>query len=123
MRAAVATVLLLCGLSQISCREKPELGPLFEDKIVALSFSTPADAGNDPPGSTVATVTPGLKCVGPYDTYDVGIVNNTGSLDTDALIHIITEHNIDVVQRTDRKDYAIAGPYDSEGPCYTRRTH
>ena len=63
-----------------------------------------------------------MKCVGQYDTYDVGIVNNTGSLDTDALIHIITEHNIDVVRRTDSKDYAIAGTDDSEGPCYTRRT-
>lgn len=122
MRAAVATVLLLCGLSQVSCREKPELGPQFEDKIVALSYSAPFDGGNDPPGSAKITVTPGLKCVGPHDTYVAGILNNTGSLNTDALFHIITEHNIDVVRRTDRKDYAIAGTDDSEGPCYTRRT-
>ncbi|GAA0384913.1 hypothetical protein GCM10009093_09790 [Brevundimonas terrae] len=76
-----------------------------------------------PPGSARITVTPSLKCVGPHDTYDAGILNNTGSLNTDALFHIIAEHNIDVVQRTDRKDYAIAGPNDSQGLCYTKRTH
>lgn len=111
----------MCGLPLVACREQPQLGPLFDDQIIALSFAGPADSGNDPPGSTNITVTPGLKCIGQHDTYDVGVLSNSGQLNTDALTHIIAQHNIDVVQRTDRKDYAIAGPDEHEGPCNPER--
>jgi len=104
-----------------ACRDEPKLGSLFDDQIIALSYAAPADGGNDPPGSTTITVTPGLQCAGQYDTYDIGIVNNSGSLNLDVIIPIIAEHNIDVAQRTNRKDYAIVGADDHEGPCNPER--
>lgn len=122
MRAAFWTLPLIALLAMVGCREKPELGSLFDDQIIALSFAAPVYGGNDPPGSARSTITPGLKCTGQHDTYDVGIVNNTGRLNTDALIYVIAEHNLDVVRRTGRKDYAIANS-SGGGPCYTKRAH